>query len=681
MYFRVMKVLHFPLIKITIGFIIGLILSHYIFLPTKYIFSAILLSLIGLGVQYFFLKKNKKAAPLFGISILFLAGLIGVSTQRIHSDSFKESHYLQVKNVFQQEKTYTLIIREKLKKTSFSDRYVAILTHINNETKTGKIVLNINNDSIQKALKVGNIIQLKTSIHPNTSPKNPYQFDYGKYLENKHIYGQIYTSSNAIKIAKQLKKDLWYYSDALRTRILKNLQNNNFNDEELQVAMALILGQQQDIAPDIIKDYQYAGAVHILSVSGLHIGFILMFMTLILKPIPNNKKGSWLKLFIILTSLILFGILAGLAPSVVRSVTMFSFIAIGSHLRRSVNIYHTLIVSILIILLFEPSFLFDVGFQLSYLALFFIIWLQPMLNLLYQPKNKLTKYFWDILTVSFAAQIGTLPLSIYYFHQFPGLFFITNLIVIPLLGGIMIIGVLVMLCAALYDAPQFLAQLFEWSIYFLNKIIHSIASYEQFIIKDIPLHLFMLLSAYASLICIVLWVKKPNFHKLVGVLTSIIVMQGACIYTRWQDSKNSELIVFHLPKETLITIKKGTICEIYSNTNKVNKAKSNLKTYLLSTNGIIEKKQSLRNFIYFQGKRIFVLDSANQLIANINPDVLLLTQSTKVNLDRVLLELKPKMVVADGSNFKYIQQTWKKSCDKQKIPFHMTREKGYYSIK
>ena len=163
-------------------------MSHYIFLPTKYIFSAILLSLIGLGAQYFFLKKNKKAAPLFGISILFLAGLIGVSTQRIHSDSFRESHYLQVKNVFQQEKTYTLIIREKLKKTSFSDRYVAILTHINNETKTGKIILNINNDSIQKALKVGNIIQLKTSIHPNTLPKNPYQFDYGKYLENKHIF-------------------------------------------------------------------------------------------------------------------------------------------------------------------------------------------------------------------------------------------------------------------------------------------------------------------------------------------------------------------------------------------------------------------------------------------------------------------------------------------------------------
>ncbi|QZK89376.1 ComEC family competence protein [Flavobacterium sp. CHNK8] len=678
-----MKVLHFPLIKITIGFIIGLVLSHYIFFPTKYIFVAILLSVFGLGVMHFFLKKNINTGLLLGINILLLAGLVGVSTQRTHSDSYKKSHYLQVKNIFEQEKTYTLIIREKLKKTSFSDRYVAIVTHINNETKSGKIVLNINNDSIQKTLKVGNIIQLKTSIHPNTSPKNPYQFDYGKYLENKHIYGQMYTSSDDIKIAKQLKKDLWHYSDALRTRILKNLQHHHFNNEELQVAMALILGQQQEISPTIIKDYQYAGAVHILSVSGLHIGFILMFMTLVLKPIPNNKKGSWIKLFIILTSLILFGILAGLAPSVVRSVTMFSFIAIGNHLRRSVNIYHTLIVSILIILLIEPSFLFDVGFQLSYLALFFIIWLQPMLSLLYQPKNKLTKYFWDILTLSFAAQIGTLPLSIYYFHQFPGLFFISNIIVIPLLGVIMVLGVLVMLCAAVYDTPQFLSQLFEWSIYFLNKIIHSIASFEQFIIRDIPFHFFMLVSAYISIICMVFWIKKPSFNKLVGVLTSIIVMQAGCIYMTWQDSNISELIVFHLPKETLITVKHGIHCKVYCNTitTKENKAKSNLNTYLLSTNGIIQRKQSLKNFIYFKGKRIFVLDSAIQLIPNINPDVLLLTQSTKVNLDRVLMELKPKMVVADGSNFRSIQQTWKKSCDKQKIPFHMTHEKGSYSMK
>ena len=174
----------------------------------------------------------------------------------------------------------------------------------------------------------------------------------------------------------------------------------------------------------------------------------------------------------------LFGILAGLAPSVLRSVTMFSFVAIGLFLRRSVNIYHTLLVSILLILLFQPSFLFDVGFQLSYIALFFIVWLQPLLANLWTPKNKIKNYIWDILTVSFAAQIGTLPLSIYYFHQFPGLFFVTNLIVIPLLGFIMSLGVLVMVFAAFNWVPFYPAKALEISIYYLDKIINTIASFE-----------------------------------------------------------------------------------------------------------------------------------------------------------------------------------------------------------
>ena len=152
-------------------------------------------------------------------------------------------------------------------------------------------------------------------------------------------------------------------------------------------------------------------------------GFIFLFLNFILKPIPNTKKGSFIKLSIILFSLFLFALIAGLSPSIVRSVTMFSFVAIGLHLRRSVNIYHTLLVSMLLILLFQAYFLFDVGFQLSYLAVFFIVWFQPILVSYWKPKNKIAKYGWDILTVSFAAQIGTLPLFppiswIVFYYQF-----------------------------------------------------------------------------------------------------------------------------------------------------------------------------------------------------------------------------------------------------------------------
>ena len=206
--------------------------------------------------------------------------------------------------------------------------------------------------------------------------------------------------------------------------------------------------------------------------------FIMIFINFILKPIPNTKKGSFIKLISILISLATFAIISGLSPSVLRSVVMFSFLAIGNHLRRSGSIYHTLLVSILLILLFEPYFLFDVGFQLSYLAVFFIVWLQPVLKQIWTPKRKISKTIWNALTVSFAAQIGTLPLCLYYFHQFPGLFFVTNIVIIPLLSFIMIAGIIVMILTIFIVPPILLIEIFEKSIYLLNQTIHIVASFD-----------------------------------------------------------------------------------------------------------------------------------------------------------------------------------------------------------
>lgn len=168
---------------------------------------------------------------------------------------------------------------------------------------------------------------------------------------------------------------------------------------------------------------------------------------------------------------------------------MFSFLAIGNHLRRSGNIYHTLLVSTLLILLFEPYFLFDVGFQLSYLALFSILWLQPILSNIWTPTHKATVYIWNTLTVSFAAQIGAFPLCLYYFHQFPGLFYVTNIIIIPVLSFIMIVGIIVMMFAALVSPPVILVQIFKKSIYLLNQIIHFLATFESFVIHNISFNL------------------------------------------------------------------------------------------------------------------------------------------------------------------------------------------------
>ena len=675
-----MKVLQFPLARITIGFVLGLLLAYYVQFPIEIVFSILILSFIIFGLLFYFNKS--KSSVYFGLVTYLLSFLIGISNQIIHTDYFQKSNYIHDSTLFEKPHSINLTIREKLKNSSFSERYIAIVNRVDTKEKTGRILLNIPKDSTNHELAIGTSLLIKGTLSKNKPPSNPNQFDYNKYLENKQIYAQLYADVSQIKIGSKIQKNIWYYSSKLRARIIRNLEKNNFNKTELNVALALILGQRQEISPDIIRDYQYAGAVHILSVSGLHIGFILLFVSFILKPIPNSRRGSFIKLIIILVSLSSFGIIAGLAPSVVRSVTMFSFVAIGSHLRRSVNIYHTLLVSILLILFVEPSFLFDVGFQLSYVAVFFIIWLQPLLATLWNPKTKFSKYVWDILTVSFAAQIGTLPLTVYYFHQFPGLFFVTNVIIIPMLSVIMALGVVVMLLAAFNIVPVFLTQLLEWSIYGLNKIINTIASLEQFIIQDIPLHFYLLISGYLLLFTLIIWFKKPGFNKLALVLISIIIFQLSYFKIYWNTTTEQELVIFNNKKSSLIAERKAGNITIYAKDSILKTAhkSSILKSYCIGNLSSIKHKKELQNYIYFNGKKIFIIDSSGIYPKNSTPDVLLLTQSSKINLDRLFMTIKPKVVIADASNFKSIQKNWKASCEKHKIPFHATAEKGFYKL-
>jgi competence protein ComEC len=398
--------------------------------------------------------------------------------------------------------------------------------------------------------------------------------------------------------------------------------------------------------------------------------------------IGKDKLGNTIRLLTIIISLWGFAILAGLSPSVVRSVTMFSFVAVGMYLKRNTNIFHTLLVSMFLILFFQPSFLFDVGFQLSYLSLFFILWLQPVISNLWEPKNKIVSYFWDILTVSFAAQIGAFPLSIFYFHQFPGLFFITNLIIIPFLILIMGLGILVMVLAAFDFVPMITMKSLEFCLYFLNKIINWVASFEQFIIKDIPINWQTLFCLYLLIIAIIVLFKKPSYPKIVVALFSLLLFQTTLLVTRWEIQNQHEWIVFNSWKNTLITERNGVKVTVYGNENITAKIASNstLKSYLIANNSKVTEINKIQNLYYFNDKKIMVIDSFGIYSKKINPDIIILRQSPKINLERLIEENRPKLIIADASNYKTNILLWKSICIKRKIPFHATAEKGLYSV-
>ena len=669
-----MKTAQFPIVKITFWFVAGIVVSGY-YNPKPMAIFIIFLILLGISIG-FILSKKSKQRWLFGVLLSALGFICGIATQTIHNEQNNKSNYLYFTE--NRDQTLRLVLREKLKNTTFSERYVALAKEIDGKKCSGKILVNFYLNQSNASLHIGSDLLVKAKIVTHKPPSNPDQFDYGKYLSNKSINAQLYADIADVKANSNTQKDIWYYSDRFRRNIIQNL-SPNFRNDELQVLNALILGQQQEISADILQDYQYAGAVHILSVSGLHVGFILLFLNFLLKPLPKHRNGRILKFAIILICLWGFALIAGLSPSVARSVTMFSFVALGMCIRRNTNIFHTLIVSVLLILLFKPSFLFDVGFQLSYVSLFFILWLQPILSKIWVPNNKIAQYFWDILTVSFAAQIGAFPLSIYYFHQFPGLFFITNLVVIPFISIIMALGVVVMLMAAFEYVPAIPAKVLEWCIYFLDTIIAKIASFEKFIIRDIPLNFYLLLSLYLFIIAFIAWLEKPKFSRLSFTLVAFLIFQITMVATEWNIQNQSEFIVFHIKKNTLFCKRKGKEVTIYSDAKAVSDNKS-VNAYL-TANFSKSRNRSFGNLLSFDKTRILILDSSSVYPKNIKPDILLITQSPKINLERFFKTTQPKLVIADGSNFKTYAEKWKQTCSKEKIPFHNTSEKGFYRLK
>lgn len=674
-----MKILQFPLSKIAITFLSGILLFQYTLIPPHFLWIGIVSCVSSLLLTHWRILKVNQSKFLFGIAVMLTAILLGYTTALIHKESLRPNHYTHLIND-NSEHVLQLLVIEKIKNTTKNTRYTTEVLNIDTHKCTGKAILNIHNPNAAN-FNIGTTLLVKGNLYRNRNIGNPNVFDYGAYLENQEIYAQVYTQNNLIKTTGY-QSSIWASFSNFRTKIITNLKRSGINKTELFVLNALVLGQQQDISPEIVKEYQYAGAIHVLSVSGLHVGFLMLFITFLLKPIPNSRKGSLFKAIVIISSLWTFAIIASLSPSIVRSVTMFSFLTIGLSLRRTVAVYHTLLVSILLILLFKPSFLFDVGFQLSYLALFFILWLQPLLATIWTPKNKLTSYCWDIITVSFAAQLGTMPLSLYYFHQFPGLFFVTNLLILPLIGLIMAVGVLAVVIALFTTLPHFLAKAVELLIALLNTIIHYIATQEEFVLRNIAFSTEMLWSSYLIILFTVLWWKKPTYPKLILSLTSIVALQLIVIHQNYTTAHSAEFIVFNIRKNTLLTERIGNKVTVYSNDSIRNTIDNNntLQSYITGNFCQQIKAKPIQNLNYFKQQKILLIDSTALYPLTSSADIVILTQSPKLNLERFLKHNKPKQLIADGSNFKSYVKRWETTCLKQKIPFHYTNEKGFYKL-
>ncbi|WP_347924345.1 ComEC/Rec2 family competence protein [Pontimicrobium sp. SW4] len=675
-----MQLLNFTIIKLAICLIIGILIGYFFDVNTVYIISLSVAFLLMLIVDLFIFKNTRKKHSWAAYVIYLTTICIGCLSINTHTESNFNNHYTKL-NKKQTDSTLliSLRIREVLKSGSFYDKYIIDILSLDSTKISGRSLLNVAKDSTTSPLKVDDILITKTQFKELIPPLNPYQFDYKAYLKKQHIYHQLFVSNTEIYTISKNKHTLFGFASLLREIINSKLQSYSFKPEELAIINALLLGQRQDISKEIYDNYTQAGAIHILAVSGLHVGIILILLNVLFKPIEYLKHGLLIKTSLLIIVLWSFAIVAGLSASVVRAVSMFTVVAIAINLKRPTNVYNTLTISMFILLLWKPTFLFDVGFQLSYLAVFAIVAIQPMLDKLWQPKLKLVKIFWNIFTVTLAAQFGIIPISLYYFHQFPGLFFISNLAIIPFLGIILGLGIIVVGLSLLNLLPSFLTNAYGTIISKMNMLVDWVANQESFLFKNISFDFIHVLISYTIIIGIIFYLKTKTLRSIISLLAIIIVSQGVLMFDKKKNVENS-FVVFHKSRHSIIGHKANQELHLYTSINdSILQNEKTITNYKVGAHIKTTTIDSIKNIYIFNNHKLLVIDSLGVYkTSKFKPTIVLLQYSPKINLERLIEWLQPELIISDGSNYKSYQERWKVTCEAKKIRFHRTSEKGAF---
>ncbi len=658
-------------VRLTLGLVLGIVLGFYLEISLHPFHVVLFILLISLGMNT--RKRQGRAFSLFAVLTASATISLGIMVVGLtHPKNRAQSYVGQEVTSYH---TFKIRISEPLKHTDFSYRYFAEIIQIDQNPARGKIVVNISRDSLSKRFYVDDGFVAHGKLNRVKPPLNPHQFDYRDYLRKQGIFHELRIGSEQLVQLERQTTTVYGIAQNFRQKIISTLKHHDFGSDELSVIQALLLGERGELSEEIYDDYKNAGAVHILAISGLHIGILLLLLQLLLTPLESLPHGKTLKLAIILLFLWGFAFVAGLSPSIVRAVTMFSFVAYAMQLNRPTNTFNTIVWSMFFILLIKPLFLFQVGFQMSYAAVFAIVWLYPKLQYFWEPKGFLPKRIWQLLSVSVAAQLGVLPLSLFYFHQFPALFFISNLVVVPFLGVILGGGILVIALASLNMLPPMLVTGYNAIIKGMNTIIGFVAQQETFLFTNISFDAAQMLLAYVIIFALVFTLMRPKFKNILALGSSVILFQVWVIVQTVQHKEKESLLVAHQTKNSMIMHHKGDVVVIYSAAEKG--AENRIVTdYIVGERIDSVSWLALQNSYHLGNKMLYVMDSVG--VYPERTDYLLITQSPRINLARLIDSLKPALIIVDGSNYNSHVARWRQTCQKRKIPFHHTGEKGVY---
>lgn len=700
-----------PLIRFIIPFILGIVSAIYFPLQnqwTNYVLGFFLVSyILLLSVKK--INSSYKLKWVFGVLIYLLFFSLGhkITLQKSNSNRPFQFNNAQTQ-IMVGEVISPPLIKEKTVKTTISIK--GLKTNENWVSTNGNVIVFVQKDSLAQILKLGDYISFSPQLENVPESKNPNEFDYKKYLSFHLIHQQSYLkSSNWSIIDAAHNNSLFNYANQLRTELIKILEEKGLQENELGVASALILGYKNNIDAQLKNAYSSAGAMHILAVSGLHVGLIFMVFNYLLQFIEKLKYGLIIKAIIILLLIWSYAFITGLSPSVLRASTMFSFIVLAKTIKRNSNFFNTLAASAFVLLIYNPLYIMDVGFQLSYIAVIGIVIIQPWLSKFYLPKNKIIQYFWDLTTVSVAAQIATFPLGLYYFHQFPNYFFISNLVVIPFAVIILYLGLSLFVVSFIPYFGELIAFVLNKSIWFLNAIVNTINELPYSVTTNVRFTIEHTILVYLVItFIIVLFISRKLKFLLISQAIVILILIDVG-FTFVEQSKQKKLIIYNIPNYSAINFIDGkdnillSDIKLYSNKSKLlyhvknnwieegvrNEKVVDLdklkKKHLLSNIYKISNQNLFTKLNYFQyyNTKIAIIDNEfllNQSTNLLNVDVLIWTKNNKTTIAEIMKSYRFKKLVIDSSNSNYINEKLVNEAKSLGINYWSVLTQGAYSV-
>ncbi len=547
-----------PLLRIVLAFGLGIIFQHYRPFQTYELLAVFVLSFTGA------ILINRYASARFNILFGFLSLLsfvtIGALYLKVHKGELDDENLKEI-NLSQCTSFKAIITEAPIRKTnSYQLRFKVYELESEYSAIQVKGKLQAYADSLKASeLKVGDILWIKGRPELISQSKNPHVFDYKEYLAFQNIHFQNFIGKNFHVIGH--KKEA-YWSVLIST--LREKAEHQFDlylkeDQANQVAKALVLGQRQGLDDDLLKNYAASGAIHVLAVSGLHVGLIYLILMTLLQRIPfPSKHRKWSITLICISILFVYALLTGLSPSVFRAFVMFSFFAIAKAIKRKTNSYNVLAASALVLLLVDPYLLMSVGFQLSYLAVIGIIYIQPKLYGLFSFNWILLDKVWALSCVSISAQLATAPLSMLYFHQFPSYFLVSNLFIIPAAFVILLLGLTLLALSFSPLIAGFLGVLLEKVIQWTNILVDQVSQWPHGVITNIQLSVLETWAIYALISSLILFLVKKKIQWLIFGLGCASIFCFSQIKSRSELIDSSEISVYQIPNHQAIELRTGT---------------------------------------------------------------------------------------------------------------------------